>query len=525
MPLLLRRSALVLALLVCLVATVGGGFSRSAASPASPRGGDDEIIAEFKKYFRKYKDSASRVEAVLALEEEETPAVVDVLVPVLGDKDPEVVRAVVRVLGSFRTRPPVDRLAEVLEAKKDAAVRSGILRAVAAGKYQGLNEALLPCLEDAAWDVRRRVVTALVATRDASVAEAVLPLCTDKEDAVRCVALEGLGELGSRLVLEPALAQLDHDVWQVRASAIHALGRVRDRASIAPLIQRMGEEEGRLLEDLSVSLAAITGREFGQRVDAWERFWESYGDRFEIPTDAELRRLAEKKAERAAEYQPPPGAVTYHGVETPSRSILFVIDVSGSMEQEVVEKERYKDGGYPSFQRIDIVKTELRRTIETLEPYVEFNILSFATDVDQWKKDLVKANVLNKSSADAWIKKLAALGGSSKNELARAGLVGSANLEAGRTNTYAALMEALGVDPDGKKPKSYAVPVDTIFFLSDGRPSTGKFVDPEDIRREVHEANELRKVVIHTLAIGEFQKGFMRQLAAENGGVFVDLGR
>jgi hypothetical protein len=53
----------------------------------------------------------------------------------------------------------------------------------------------------------------------------------------------------------------------------------------------------------------------------------------------------------------------------------------------------------------------------------------------------------------------------------------------------------------------------------------GDFVDPDDILREVKAANELRKVVIHTIAIGEFQKDFMRRIAEENGGVFVDLGK
>ena len=202
-----------------------------------------------------------------------------------------------------------------------------------------------------------------------------------------------------------------------------------------------------------------------------------------------------------------------------------MIDVSGSMEQEIVETERYQDGDYPSFRRIDIVKTELARTVQGLEPYVKFSILAFATDVKPWKKGLVKANVLNKSSAASWIAKREAIGGASKSDLHRAGLVASANLEAGRTNTYTALIEALGVTEKGGPTEDYEVAVDTIFFLSDGRPSGGKFVDPEDILREVREANELRKVVIHTLAIGEFQRGFMRDLASENGGVFVDLGR
>jgi hypothetical protein len=37
--------------------------------------------------------------------------------------------------------------------------------------------------------------------------------------------------------------------------------------------------------------------------------------------------------------------------------------------------------------------------------------------------------------------------------------------------------------------------------------------------------DKLRKVVLHTIAIGEFQKDFMNRLAEDNGGVFVDLGR
>ena len=115
--------------------------------------------------------------------------------------------------------------------------------------------------------------------------------------------------------------------------------------------------------------------------------------------------------------------------------------------------------------------------------------------------------------------------GSSEEDLARAGLTGAANLEAGKTNTFGALMRALEVSGRGATDRGYEVAVDTIFFLSDGRPTTGELIDPDDILREVRGANRLRKVVIHTIAIGEFQKQFMKTLATENGGMFVDLGR
>ncbi len=508
-------------------------FGAAPLLAAAPQ--DDETVREFRKYFRKYEDTPTRVEAVLALSGNESAEVVAALSSVLDGAEPDVARAVVRVLGGFQTRPPVDALFVELESNKREAVRVGLLEAIAQGRYGGASKPVAALLADKSWDIRRRAVEALAAMRDPAPAEAaapaaapepavderILPLCLDPEPAVRCAALEALAALHSPQVVGPALAALSDPVWQVRASAVKALGLVRRRESIEPLIQRMAVEEGRLVADIGAALSAITGRSFGQHLELWRQFWKSVGERFVIPTDAELAKLREVQARSREQYR---GAVSYHGIESPSRKVVFVIDVSGSMESVVVEKERFEGGGYPSLLRIDIVKTELARTLDNLESFVQFNVLAFATDVRSWKKSLVPANVLNKSSAMDWVGRLEAIGGSSKEDLARAGLVGSANLEAGKTNTYAALMAALGVQPGAKK-DDYEVELDTIFFLSDGRPSHGDYVDPADILREVRAANELRKVVIHTIAIGEFQKDFMRALAEENGGVFVDLGR
>lgn len=487
---------------------------------------DDEIVREFKKYFRKYKDTSTRVEAVLALEGTESSAVVDALVPVLKDGESEVKNAVVRVLAGFHDARPVEAVIASLVDNKNETVRLGLLRVVTEAGYPGAAESLFELLEDRSWEVRLRASQALFATGDGRAVEAVLPLVEDKEPAVRGAALDGLAASGTRSVLEPARALLVDPSWQVRASAIHALGSVREKQSIPLLIDRLEAEDGRLQEDIAQALFRLTTRNFGQRPELWRRFWERLPADYSIPTEAELEKLRARQKENAARYSAD-GSTAYHGIETPSKSIIFVIDVSGSMEQMVMEPERFKDGGYPSMHRLDIVKTELRRTIEKLEPYVRFNVLSFATDVKPWKKDLVPANVLNKSSADSWIERLEAIGGASKQDLAEVGLGASANLEGGKTNTYDALMAALGIDTKKKKRKKtdYAVDIDTIFFLSDGRPSHGAYTVPEDILREVEEANSLRRVVIHTIGIGDVHLELMRELARQNGGEFVDLGR
>jgi hypothetical protein len=499
-------------------------FALLVLAPLAAAGQDDEIVKEFKKYFKKYKDAATRVEAVLSLEGVESAKVVDALVPVLKLPEPDVVRAAVRILSAFESDAPAQAVVAELAESKDERIRVGLLQAVTAGRYPGGGEALAELITDKSWDVRRRAVQAIASLAEPGAVEAIAPLAADREAAVRSAALEGLARLDSPLAVEAGIEALADDVWQVRASAVAALERVRRVESIAPLIARMEVEEGRLVADIGDALGEITGRNFGLRTELWQRFWETYEGRFQIPTDEQLAELRRKQAERAETYKSSSGT-TYHGIETPSRAILFVIDVSGSMENVVVEKERFEGGGYPSLLRIDIVKTELARTVEALEPWVEFNILAFATDVRAWKKGLVKANVLNKSSAADWVKRLEAIGGASKEDLARAGLVGSANLEAGKTNTHAALMAALMAPRPGAKDDDYEVAVDTIFFLSDGRPSHGEYVDPDDILREVRAVNDLRKIVLHTIAIGEFQKTFMKRLAGENGGVYVDLGK
>ena len=511
-----------------LAAPLLAAFTAPAAAPA-PRAAvaspaDDEILKEFKKYFRRFKDRATRVEAIYSLEGTETPGVVRVLTPILADEDKEVVDACVRVLAGFEARPPIDAVFSTLADEKKEPLRLGLLRAIAEGGYKTESEALTECLEDRSWLVRYRAVQALEARQERSAIPTIVELTRDKEMAVRCASIEALASMREGQVVDIAIAALNDEVWQVRSSAAAALYQVRAKRSIEPLIARMEVEEGRLLEEYARSLEEITAKMFGMRTEMWRQWWTGIEDRFEIPSDEQLAKAKAKKAENQARYNPP-GSTTYHGIDTPSRSILFIIDVSGSMENHVVEKERFEDGDYPSMSRIDIVKTELSRTVEGLESYVKFNILSFATDVKSWKKKLVACNVLNRKSAMDWSRKLEAIGGNSKEDLARAGLTGSANLEAGKTNTYGVLMKALGVAGRGTRDRAYDVAVDTIFFLSDGRPTAGELVDPDDILTEIRSANELRKVVIHTIAIGEFQKDFMRTLAGQNGGVFVDLGR
>jgi len=511
-------------------------FSLFAPAGTEKKGGD-ETISNFKKYYKTYDKTPLRVEAVLSLEDVQDATVVDVLVPLFKDAEKEVVYACVGILSKFKERPPVDAMLGLLKTEKNESIRIGVLRALAEGKYKDCGPAISACLTDKSWDVRRRALQALAVQNDPALAPLIAPLCDDAELAVRCEALEALAAVKSELVVPKAIVAIGDADIRVRDSGLRALTLVRSKNAVEPLVKRIAVEQGRLIPDMAEALANLTGKEFGAEPEKWAAWWAENKATFALPTleaIAYLRGHRDTATGGSSRPFPKSGVSDFGTIKTTSKSIMYVIDVSGSMEAEVTEKERFSDGKYPSFQRIDIVKTELCRCIDSLGPDVNFNIISFATKVDPWRNKLMQANVLNRSSAKAWVMGRTAIGGASKEDLAMAGLSSSANLEEGKTNTYGALMAALNVPTgkDGKAPttgtvesKDYKVDVDTIFFLSDGRPTVGEFIDPADILREVKAANDLRKVVIHTLAIGEFEKDFMKRIAEQNKGTFVDLGK
>ena len=502
----------------------------AAAAPlvALPAQDGDETVKDFKQLFRKFESSADRVEVVMALAGIESAEVVDALAPVLADEDPAVVRAAVEVLTGFESEPARAAVGERFAEEKKRPIRIGLLRVIELGRYaQGeeVDEALVEALEDKDWELRMRAAAALVALRPGERLGELVPLLSDPEPAVRAEVFDALARRGFAGVIDPALAALEDPVWQVRASAIAALGLVRHKRSVAPLIERMELEEGRLVADCGDSLERLTGRRFGQDLEGWKTFWGRFGDRFELPTDEELAARAAAAAEEARRYRP---GSAFFEVETPSRSIRFVIDVSGSMENLIVNKEAFGERSYESWARLEVVKTELMRTLDALEPNVNFDIVAFATKVDPWRGKLVPANALQKAAAIDWVGKLEPIGTGDDADLVAAGL-GSADAgrELGKTNSFGALAYAMGARDERGRPTDrdeYQATVDTIVFLSDGRPTHGELVDPDDILIGVAEANELRRVVIHVIAIGQFQKTWMQKLAEGSGGVFVDLG-
>ncbi|HEX9792950.1 MAG TPA: HEAT repeat domain-containing protein [Planctomycetota bacterium] len=498
----------------------------------------NETVQDFKRYYKKFEETWERVEAIRALDGIDDPAVPEVLLryKVLTDPEPPIAAAgleVLKRLPSLSARMP---LKLILEEGKPAGEVALIARAAGEGKWQEFAPLLAAQLASNDDDVRLWAATSCGLLGVVASIPAIGALVVDDANKlVRVAAIDALGLVGKghEDAAGPSLvAALRDDALEVQTAACLALRKVRTKLAIAELIDLMENGEGRILEHIYPTLLEITDMQFGDQPALWRNWWQKAEASYAIPSDAELDKRREARAQTNAEYRPTKKSATFMGIDTPSQRVVFVLDVSGSMEDHVVDEEAFRERGHTSFSKLEIVKEELARTIEELGGDVDFNIYAFAGKVYQWRNGLATGNSLNRRSASNFVRKLKAIGGASSGALASAGLTGSAGTDDGRTNTYAGLLAALGIELDRageavtpSSSEGVRSPVDTIFFLSDGRPSIGQLVDPDDILESITELNRFRRITIHTIAIGEFQKDFMLDLARRNGGVFVDLGR
>ena len=500
-----------------------------------------DAVKEFKTYLAKYQDTARIIEAIHTLKTNECPEAATELVKLFDHKTPEVRMAAVSVLGLYKDEATFKPYLEQIAALKPFPGRAQIIESVGKAKLKSAILVFKEVLQkDKKLDTSARyaIARALMDIGDPAVKDELALLLQDAEAAVRMAAADAVAKLGVRGLGKELVPLLADATWQVQSSAIAAVSKTRTEEAIDALIDLM-KKGGRFKEETADALFRITKLDFGLDPDEWTKQIKKLRDipGWRIPTDEEVAKAEESRKKTDSYYGvKKEDKKTFGGITTTSTNLLFIIDISGSMEELVIEHEKFQ-AGYDDWRKFTIVRTELLNTISSLKDNTNFNIIAFATDLHPWKNFLVQANGVNKDAALSWVKRLKPLGGVEAQEAAAGGLGGSANVGAGKTNTYKSLMAVFGYDPD-KAPLQPVGPttggavkiskeskLDTVFFLSDGRPSTGKFVDMNEILREVKDRNQLYKVVIHTIAIGEFQKDFMKRLAQDNGGVFVDLGK
>jgi len=177
------------------------------------------------------------------------------------------------------------------------------------------------------------------------------------------------------------------------------------------------------------------------------------------------------------------GRVDFYGIKTRSKRILFCIDVSLSMSFPM-------DGlGGKREPRQRRTVRELTRTLRALPVHISFNVLLFSGTRTQLWRRLKPATEANVAEAIAYVSNLQTLSG---------------------TDIYGAAEASL---------RSGA---DTAFFLSDGEPSQGVFLDSALLWEEISARNAFTGVRFHCIGLSRDQNSeLLYQLARRSGGKFV----
>ncbi|MHC4450729.1 MAG: VWA domain-containing protein, partial [Planctomycetota bacterium] len=268
--------------------------------------------------------------------------------------------------------------------------------------------------------------------------------------------------------------------WQVRATVYAELSRVKKKEAVDLLIARIDKEQGRLQDDIVDALEVLTGKRFDPDTTIWKGYWNKQRASWEPPKEG--KREGEKIVKEGGGK-----SVSFYGIKTHSKRIVFCLDISGSMAEPLDGREGKGD------PRIKTAKAQMEKALRSLPDDAFFTIVSYSNTVRTWKKQLVKASSGNKSKAWKWVEKL---------------------VPQGSTNIYDALETSLQLAA-GKK----GVSADTIFFMTDGMPTDGRIVDPSQILAEITQRNRRAGVVIHAIGVSKEQNaGFLLNLARANGG-------
>ena len=241
---------------------------------------------------------------------------------------------------------------------------------------------------------------------------------------------------------------LDHKRWQVRLAAIEGLVAHASRSALARLATMSGAERLRLARAASDGLRALTGKNFGTSPSAWMREIAS------LPRDwRPLRHPDEAQPDEAADLRYAP---SFYGLDLGSNHVIFVCDVSGSMEGAKIEH----------------LKEEMNAAISDIDSKGAFNTIFFSAGPRRLWGSIQEANKRNKSRAREFVDRASADGG---------------------TNLWSGLELAFRDEN-----------ADTIVVLTDGQPTLGRYQLPADILRESRTLNRSLRMRIHAIQLGGF---------------------
>jgi|GEM_PF-5881240 len=421
--------------------------------------------------------------------------------------------------------------------------------------------------------LRARLFDAIASDQGEDTSLFMIELTENASTTIRMFAVQDLGKRLYKDAFDALIKRVRYDAnHRVRKAAVEAItvyGRKWDelkKQTVQALIDLMvrvdvTEGGGMLVGSCADALKKLSGEDFGADPAAWAKWW---------------RQQENKAADDEGEDKPrrTDGAREYkaYGISTMSKKVVFVVDSSSSMLEKLSDEEkkemqgdattgeeRNPDGSKKAeidWTKIntkwDFAREELKRIVSNLDEKTRFTIISYNDNMSVWEDDIQEADKKNKEKALAFIDKIS---------------VGR------RTNMYDAISGAIELAEknlnevsDEKKKKERRRPrrgdddeededvftgeaedlvPDTIYFLTDGLATAGKYRGPDigpraatkeenelyfeamkNMLAEIKERNRVAQITIHAVGIGKGQDNWtLKRLAEQNSGTYVSYGK
>jgi HEAT repeat protein len=470
--------------------------------------GELEAIKAYREFARD-QSPIVRAAAVEDLGLLDSGAMVGVILKAANDVDPRVVAAAGKALGRMKKAESLEAMTEGLAHSNAKARRAALLGfAETPTQHAPATAGILLQLASPDAETRAASIRALQNQKAPDGVPGLVAALDDSVPANRVLAAHSLGAMKTHAGAPALIGKINASDWSLQKAAILALADIRVKESIEPLLKKFETDDGIVIETVYKALVAITGQDYKYRAVLWRKWWDRAKANFKIPTDAEVV-AAKAKAAKAMEGYAKEKKRKYHRIETLSKKMIFILDISTSMRDKIVipptatEAERAE---YPSRVKMDIAKNELLELVATLDRNVYFNIVTFAGKAETWKNGLISGTA--KNAAIKYLRRLKPVAPAS----------GNSSGEAQKTNTYAAFMAAFGM-ADQKVPDWKArTKVDTIFFVTDGLPTTGKIVEMRKLVEAINDINRTRGIVIHVICFDKEALRRLKPLAEQSGG-------
>ncbi|MFA5795341.1 MAG: HEAT repeat domain-containing protein [Candidatus Brocadiia bacterium] len=431
------------------------------------------------------KSPRMRLHAAWALSLIKDPSTLVNLINSINDPDDAVQVKVIEAIGCL---PDNSDAADYLIKKLSVPVpevRAAAALCLGRMKAQSGLPVLLKKVNDPHWTVKAAVLEALTQISPEEAFPYLLSGLKSTQPQIRIAALESLAQIpvDKGTILKTVAELFSDKVPAVRATAIRVSRKSHDCKYIPYLIDRLKDAQWQLRYDIIAALSDITGASDKYSITGWMSWYEANKDRIESLAGAPL-----------FEVNPDETIPTFFTIPVMGRNIIFVIDFSGSMKNE--------SGGKDSSTKADIALKELEAALSKLNSTACFNIIIMSTEATRMNKRRTGSVMLAATDAN---KKLGI-------DFARSIWDRLEDIRRGRGDLYDAVTEAMK-EPD----------VDTIFILSDGKPTYGTYIVDENIIANLEKQNRFRKITMNTVMIGE--KGnnpeLMRKIADVTGGVFI----